>query len=246
MRTSILRRREIRQNPAGMGDDSDAIRSEYADARRLEVRMAIYSRAADAALDAVAELSPARVLDVGAGTGEFALRVAATGAMVTTVDSEPAMVRRAQAAGLEAMRADARSLPFPDDAFDCIVANWMLYHIADRDRALAEMARVLRHHGRLVAATFSERNLEELWDALGDDTPRAHGFTAENGAAQLRRRFAHVEERHVEWSIEFADPDQLQAIVGATIRRSHLAPGVVRLGMPFKATARHAVLVASR
>jgi len=54
-----------------MGDDSGVIRSEHADARRLEVRMAIYSRAADAALDAVVETSPARVLDVGAGTGEF-------------------------------------------------------------------------------------------------------------------------------------------------------------------------------
>ena len=96
-----------------MHDDSDAIRSEYADACRLEVRMAIYSRAADAALDAVAEVSPARVLDVGAGTGEFALRVAATGAMVTAVDSEPVMVAREDAAGLEAMTADARWLPFP-------------------------------------------------------------------------------------------------------------------------------------
>jgi ubiquinone/menaquinone biosynthesis C-methylase UbiE len=106
-----------------MHDDSDAIRSEYADACRLEVRMAIYSRAADAALDAVAEVSPARVLDVGAGTGEFALRVAATGAMVTAVDSEPVMVARARAAGLEAMTADARWLPFPDGAFDCVVAT---------------------------------------------------------------------------------------------------------------------------
>jgi hypothetical protein len=36
---------------------------------------------------------------------------------------------------------------------------------------------VLRPEGRLGAATFSERNLEEVWDALGDDTPRGHGFT---------------------------------------------------------------------
>jgi hypothetical protein len=73
-------------------------------------------------------------------------------------------------------------------------------------------------------------------------TPRAHGFTAENGAAQLRLRFAYVEVRHVEWHIQFTDRAQLQAIVGATIRRSHLAPGVLRLGMPSKATARHAIL----
>lgn len=228
-----------------MRDDSGVIRSEYADARRLEVRMAIYSRAADAALDAVVEASPAHVLDVGAGTGEFGLRVAATGASVTAVDSEPAMVARAHGAGLEATVANARSLPFPDGAFDCVVANWMLYHVAGGDQALAEMARVLRHDGRLVAASFSERNLGELWDALGDDTPRAHGFTAENGAAQLRRRFAQVEERHVEWLIEFTDRAQLQAIVGATIRRSHLAAGVLQLAMPFTATARHAIFVAA-
>ena len=80
--------------------------------------------------------------------------------------------------------------------------------------------------------------------AHGDllESRRRHGFTAENGAAQLRGRFAYVEVRHVEWHIQFTDRAQLQAIVGATIRRSHLAPGVLRLGMPFKATARHAIL----
>jgi hypothetical protein len=152
-----------------MRDDSDAIRSEYADACRLEVRMAISSRAADAALDAVAEVSPARVLDVGAGPGEFALRVAATGA--------------------------CRS---PTAHFDCVVANWMLYHVADRDRA--------RRDGARPSPWRSRR--------CGDS-------------------------RHVEWHIEFTDRARLDAIVGATIRRSHLAPGVLRLGMPFKATARN-------
>jgi len=235
----------MRQNPVGMLDDPDSVGTEYADARRLRVRMAIYSHAADAALDAVTEVAPKRVLDVGAGTGELALRVAATGAVVTAIDSAPAMVKRARAAGLDAVVADACAIPLPDDAFDCVVANWMLYHVPDRERAIDELARVLSPGGRLVAATFSERNLEELWNALGDDMPRGHGFTAENGAAQLRRRFSRVEERSIEWPIEFADRDGLHAIVAATIRRSHLAEGVLRLRMPFDSTARHAIFVAT-
>jgi SAM-dependent methyltransferase len=221
MATSIFQRSAIRQNPVGMLDDPDIVASEYADARRLQARMGIYSRAADAAFDAVVETAPAKVLDVGAGTGELAIP------------------------GIEAVLADACALPPPDRSFDCVVANWMLYHVADREQAIAELARVLRPGGRLVAATFSERNLDELWEALGDDTPRGHGFTAENGAAQLQRRFANVEARRIEWPIEFSDRDALQAIVAATIRRSHLAARVPHLPMPFEATARHAVFVAA-
>ena len=228
-----------------MLDDPGRVGFEYTDPSRLETRMAIYGRAAEAALDAVAEIHPARVLDVGAGTGAFAVRVAAaTGAAVTAVDSSAAMVAPAQAAGLDAIEADARALPAPAAAFDCVVANWMLYHVPDRDQAIAEAARVLRPEGRLVAATFSERNLEELWHALGDHTPRGHGFTAENGAPQLRRHFRWVEERRVTWRIAFSDRDGLRALVAANIRRAHLSERVAHIDLPFTAAARHTVFVA--
>jgi ubiquinone/menaquinone biosynthesis C-methylase UbiE len=228
-------------------DDPDVVCSEYLRAERLETRMAIYGRAADAAMEAVAEARPAHVLDVGAGTGSFALRIAAeTGAAVTAVDSGPSMVALARAAGVDASVADARALPLPDAAFDCVVANWMLYHVRDRDRAIAEVARVLRPGGVFVAATFSERNLDELWHALGDETPRGHGFTAENGAAQLRRRFRRVDQRPVVWQIDFADRGALEAVVAATIRRAHLSPRVAGIALPLAATARQAGFVATR
>lgn len=156
------------------------------------------------------------------------------------------MADLARKVGVDALAADACALPLPGCSFDCVVANWMLYHVGGRDSAIAETARVLRPSGRLVAATFSERNLEELWVALGDDTPRAHGFTAENGGVQLRRHFRRVEERPVVWRIEFADRAELRRIVEATIRRSHLASRVPHLSMPFTSTARHAIFVATQ
>jgi ubiquinone/menaquinone biosynthesis C-methylase UbiE len=230
-----------------MLDDPGFVRSEYTDPSRLGARMAIYDRAVEAALAAVVETHPMRVLDAGAGTGVFAARVAAaTGAAVTAIDTSAAMVALAQAAGVDAVEADARALPAPAAAFDCVVANWMLYHVPDRDRAIAEAARVLRPKGRLVAATFSERNLEEVWDALGDDTPRGHGFTAENGAAQMRGHFAHVEERPVAWEIAWSDRDELRGLVAANIRRAHLSDRVAHIDLPLMATARHTVFVAER
>ena len=64
-----------------MLDDPGLVSAEYEDPSRLETRMAIYVRAAETALEAIAETNPARVLDVGPGTGAFAVRVAAaTGA----------------------------------------------------------------------------------------------------------------------------------------------------------------------
>jgi len=50
---------------------------------------------------------------------------------------------------------DAQWLPFADASFDCILAMHMLYHVPDRDLAIAEMRRVLRPGGVLLALTNS-------------------------------------------------------------------------------------------
>jgi ubiquinone/menaquinone biosynthesis C-methylase UbiE len=105
----------------------------------------------------------------------------------------------------------------------------MLYHVPDRDRAIAEAARVLRPEGRLVAGTFSERNLDE-----------------ENGAAQVREHFARVEERPVAWEIAFSNRDEVRGLVAANIRRAHLSDRVAHIELPLTATARHTVFIAER
>jgi SAM-dependent methyltransferase len=72
----------------------------------------------------------------------------------------------------------------------------MLYHVADLDRALAELARVLRPGGRLVAVTNGVEHQHELWDLAGRDTSiRLLTFRSENGEESLRRHFPSVERR---------------------------------------------------
>ncbi len=97
------------------------------------------------------------VLDVPAGAGRLRAPLAALGAPVVGADVSPAMLAHAvYAAERRACVADARALPFADDAFDVVVACRLLHHLDDAAMraAVAELSRVAR---RLVVASF--------WDA---------------------------------------------------------------------------------
>jgi SAM-dependent methyltransferase len=93
------------------------------------------------------------------------------------------MVELARRRGVDARVGDAQDLPFDDGEFDCAVAAWMLYHVPDVDRAIAELARVLRPGGRLVAVTNSQGHLAEIYDLLGQERP-PYPFSSEDGEAR--------------------------------------------------------------
>ena len=145
-------------------DDAALVASEYATDARLRRRASVF-RTGDVqrlAVEAIVEAQPRRVLEVGCGWGELAARVAAeTGAEIVAVDVSPRMVELARERGIDARVGDVQQLAFADGEFDCALAAWMLYHVADLDRGLAELARVLRPGGRLVAATNGARSLPE-------------------------------------------------------------------------------------
>ncbi len=122
------------------------------------------------------------------------------------------MVQLARAAGVDARVGDVQELPFPDDEFDCAAANWMLYHVPALDRALAELARVLRPGGRLVAVTNGREHLLEVWRLVGaadGRLAREVTFSAENGADALERHFATVETRDAGGTATIRDPQAI-------------------------------------
>jgi ubiquinone/menaquinone biosynthesis C-methylase UbiE len=136
--------------------------------RDAQTRFLEGTNAFDVAVAAVEELRPERVLEVGCGMGEFAERVRReTGAEVVATDLSPRMVELTRERGIDASVADVEELPFADGEFDCAAANWMLYHVADLDRALAELRRVLRPGGVLVATTIGAEHMADVWELVG-------------------------------------------------------------------------------
>jgi ubiquinone/menaquinone biosynthesis C-methylase UbiE len=102
------------------------------------------------------------LLDVGCGTGHDtrALTAAAgTGGLAIGVDASAVMLKAAETRGGSYLQADARSLPYPDSAFDGTRIDRVLQHVAGPEQAIQELLRVTRSGGRVVAIDPDQETL---------------------------------------------------------------------------------------
>ncbi|MCX4728086.1 class I SAM-dependent methyltransferase [Streptomyces sp. NBC_01306] len=118
---------------------------------------AVCAHPVDELLDAVGAGPDTDLLDVGTGSGNVAAGASARGARVTAVDAEPGMVELAAKAVplADVGVAELPALPFADDAFDAVTANFVLDHVGWPQRALAELGRVSRPGGRIAVTVWS-------------------------------------------------------------------------------------------
>lgn len=131
-------------------------------------------------------LAPGRhVLDLGAGTGKFTARLAATGPRVTAVEPVEAMRARLAAAlpAVAALEGRAEAIPLADASVDTLTCA-QCFHWFANPAALGEIARVLRPGGRL-GLVWNVRDESRPWVAAlsrlmapyEDGTPRFHRGT---------------------------------------------------------------------
>jgi SAM-dependent methyltransferase len=120
----------------------------------------VTARVAEPLLNAAHVGAGTRVVDVGSGPGQITAACAARGARAVGVDVAPGMVAHARAShpGLEFRLGGAYRLPVPDGSQDAVVGNFVVLHLGEPERALADVVRVLRPGGRLALST---------WDAPG-------------------------------------------------------------------------------
>ena len=221
--------------------DSQYLKTEqYRDSSNLDARIQLHRRFSTNPygwypwiFDTLETLpSPARVLELGSGPGylwkECVDRIPA-GWNITLSDLSDGMVDVAWRNLVVTGRAfkyeqiDAQSIPYPDKTFDIVIANFMLYHVPDRLKALQEIHRVLKNGGYLLAATAGQRHLAELNNWLKKASPDKFNpfnslFTLDNGMEQLKPFFSTVEIKRYDNNLRVTEIEPLMVYVFSTIK----------------------------
>ena len=204
-------------------NDASFVTEQYSTESRLDTRRSVWRDSADGrnpadvAAKAIRREAPARVLEVGCGGGQFAARLAEENpaARVVATDRSSRFVELTAARGVTAEVADVQDLPFQDGSFDVVAAMWMLYHVPDLDRGLAEVRRVLRPGGLFVAVTNGDEHVADLRREAGGG-PVDTGFSSENGEGALLRHFGHVDREDMATRAVFADHAAAAAYLATT------------------------------
>jgi SAM-dependent methyltransferase len=215
-------------------DQDYLLHRQYQDASNLDARVALHVRFSTNPkgvprwwIEQLEIPENGRVLEVGCGPGGYWSEVAELiprSWQITVSDFSPGMVAEARQrlASLDrpftVVQADVQDLPFPDKSFDTVIANFMLFHVPDRPRAIKEIHRVLAPDGRLFAMTNSRQHMQvfrELVNRVVPGTARSDepGFSLDNGAAQLAPWFDEVEGRRYPDSLAVTEAEPLLSLV---------------------------------
>ena len=116
-------------------------------------------------------------LEVGCGTGLILEKLAKIARRAEGVDLSPGMLALAKERGLDVREGSATELPFADESFDVAVSFKVLAHVPDIERALAEMARVCRPGGHVIAELYNPWSLRFLAKKLAGPQPISDGRT---------------------------------------------------------------------
>ncbi|WP_051986319.1 class I SAM-dependent methyltransferase [Clostridium amazonitimonense] len=110
-------------------------------------------------------------------------------------------------------QVDIQNIPFNDDSFDIIIANMMLYHVPDLNKALSEIKRVLKNEGTFYCATYGEHGIagyiQDLLNDYGVDKNLNKVFTLQNGEEILDKHFSSIQRSIYEDHLEVTNTEDL-------------------------------------
>lgn len=209
-------------------DRADALRRYYATDRYLRIHEETQAKYGFPSVDFVRWtlatidwMGDEVILDIGAGRGSHYARLVQDQPAIAyfALDLSPNLLLNHPCAADRLIQGDAMRLPFSDDSFDIVMANHVLYHLADIETGLAEIKRVLKPDGRVLAATDSLQTLPELQVLFrraivllskngAQVNPPAlpcDGFALENGTRMLARHFYAVVRHDLPCQLQFDD-----------------------------------------
>ena len=113
---------------------------------------------------------------------------------------------------------DAHNIPFKDNSFDVVIANHMLYHLSDINKAISEIHRVLKPNGVIFASTVGKNHMKELREIIKrfqceDITTRSfeavENFQLENGHKRLSKWFKNIEVKRYDDNLIVTEAEPL-------------------------------------
>lgn len=123
-----------------------------------------------------------------------------------------------------AQKVDIQNIQFPNDSFDVVIANHMLYHVPDLHKALSEVKRVLKSGGKFYASTNGNGGMRPyLRNAFKQVSPKLDTFTKDfsfnlqNGRETLGQYFANVQRFDFEDSLSITETQDLIDWLKSTI-----------------------------
>lgn len=229
-------------------DDAARLRAQYSDAGNLNARLRLHLRFSTSRVgwhewlfDQMNLPPTACLIDVGCGAGTLwsvnAERVP-KGWRLGLADQSAGMLREARrelgkvSLAPAFVQASAVDLPFASGSCDAVLAHHMLYHVADRPRALREIHRVLCPGGSLYAATNGRAHLREIDTLMQRHAPdadhsfvlHAQAFGLETGGAQLAQSFPSVRAESYRDSLEITEA---QPVIDYVLSALQLAPAAI-------------------
>jgi SAM-dependent methyltransferase len=173
-------------------NDYDTFAAVYSAENDDSLANAFYERPAMLAL--AGDVAGRRVLDAGCGSGALSAALLDRGAIVTGVDASAGMLGHARQRlgdAVELRQADlVDPLPFGDGVFDDVIASLVLHYLEDWGSTLAEIRRVLRPGGRLLASVDHPIVAYTLHEERPDYFANsAYGFEWDLGGRRMPMRF---------------------------------------------------------
>lgn len=166
-----------------------------------------------------------KVLELGCGNGALwleNLKRVPSEIHILLSDSSEGMVREVQRRLSADQRfsfqtIDMNQIPFPDQSFDLVIANHVLFYSNDLNHTLKEIRRVLKPEGVLAASTYGAKHMKEITELVQEFNPEIRlaaenlydQFGLENGGIILKPYFDSVISRRYEDSIEISEADPL-------------------------------------
>lgn len=220
-------------------DPQFLLSDQYKDSSNFAERMAVINRlSADVSdsyrwlFDALELPGGGDVLDIGCGPGylwRHNLDRLADDWRVTLADFSPGMLEEARQnlQGKDSWRfeqADVQALPFQANAFDIVIANAMLYHVPDRQRAFSEIRRVLRPAGLFYATTIMDSCVAQIRSLsryiMESEPAEFPSFSQSNAREQLSPWFGSIEERNLAINVLVTTPEPILGFFGSLLPRA--------------------------